>query len=112
MKVLVCGGRYYADAGKVDAVLKRHVPEVSVIIQGGANGADLMAKRWAEGVGIHCATVPAQWGLYGKSAGPRRNAAMLSLMPDLCIAFPGGRSTQSMIDLCKTSGVPVIEVVA
>jgi hypothetical protein len=73
-----------------------------LIIQGGASGADSLAKLFAKRHGYHCATIPAQWKLLKASAGPRRNRAMLSLMPDVVWAFHTdqklGKGTRDCVD--------------
>ena len=45
-RVLVCGGRNYDDVGEVYRRLDS-IPDVSLIIEGGANGADTLAQNWA-----------------------------------------------------------------
>lgn len=109
MRLLVCGGRGYNDLARGRAVLDRfHAKHpVSILIQGGANGADFMAAQWALANGIHCAEVAALWRAYGKAAGPKRNAAMLSLAPDAVIAFPGGAGTANMVAQAEAAGVKV-----
>lgn len=112
MKLLVCGGRDYADAVRLDAVLdKFHAKHpVDVLIHGGAAGADILAHRWAERRGVHTAYVGALWQQYGKAAGPKRNATMLLLGPDVAIAFPGGKGTQNMVTLAEAAGVKVYRI--
>lgn len=109
MIALVCGGRGYA--GPLEQYLDElhAVFSFTMVIHGAARGADLRAGNWAAGVGLHSAAVPALWGQNGKSAGPKRNAVMLLLKPDLCIAFPGGTGTTDMIARCKRAGVPVYQ---
>jgi len=113
--ILVCGGRGPIDA--LNQVLVRHVlselhdaSPLAMLIQGGAPGVDRVASLWAESVGVHHAEVQALWNRFGHSAGPRRNKAMLSLRPDLVLAFPGGRGTTSMVGLARKAGVAVREV--
>ena len=81
-----------------------------VIIEGGAPGADRLAREWAERNGIHCATVKARWANYNAAAGPLRNAVMLSLGPDLVVAFPGGVGTENMVKQAEAAGVDVMRV--
>lgn len=112
MKLLVCGGRDYQDAEKVTDILNRinERKGISVIIEGGAHGADRLAQQWAGENGIHYATVRANWEFHGKAAGPKRNSAMLELLPDGVVAFPGGRGTQNMIYQARSLGIKVMEV--
>ena len=110
MKILVCGGRNYGDVKTVAQYLDRFRGQVTMVVQGGARGADRLARQWAESHGIHFAEVPALWSTYSRAAGGRRNSAMLILEPDLCIAFPGGPGTADMVRQCKRANVMVIEV--
>lgn len=111
MKVLVCGGRDYADRDKVFGVLDGCLAagEVSVVIHGGARGADSLAHEWAISRGIPPAVFPALWSEHGKAAGMIRNRQMLAERPSLVIAFPGGRGTANMVGIAKKAGVPVRE---
>lgn len=69
------------------------------IATGGAEGVDSYADKWAEMMGIDRVIFPANWTKYDRGAGPARNARMFeSFVPDLVIAFPGGRGTQHMVD--------------
>ena len=110
MKVLVCGGRYYADAATLHRALdglKAH--GVDMVIHGGAKGADWLAGQWAARNGIHQAVVPALWHVHGKAAGMIRNRAMLTLQPDMVVAFPGGAGTAGMVNEARRAGVVVWE---
>ncbi len=112
MKLLVCGGRDFAGQecvfSRLDAIHTKRT--IALIIEGGANGADAMAKAWAQARGIHVCSVPALWEKHGKGAGPKRNEAMLSLKPDGVVAFPGGKGTESMKKLAREAGITVMEV--
>lgn len=111
MRVLVTGGRDYADEAKVDYTLSSLV--VTRLAQGGASGADRLAALWAHEHRIPCDTFPADWALHGRTAGPIRNQQMLDdFKPDLVVAFPGGRGTAHMVRIAKAAGVEVIEVQA
>lgn len=111
MKVIVCGGRDYADAARVHEVLDglvHHLP-ITEVIQGAARGADALAKAWAVSRGIPCVSVPAQWRKFGKQAGALRNTRMLKEYgAEAVIAFPGGRGTYNMVAQARAAGVRVI----
>lgn len=104
-KVLVCGGRDYANRSAVFAELNALSPVR--IIQGGAAGADRLAMEWAALNEVACLTVPAQWKKYGRRAGPIRNRHMLHEKPNLVLAFPGGRGTRNMLWLARNEGLAV-----
>ena len=108
-KVIVCGGRDYANAALVNEVLSKIKPEI--IIEGGANGADALARQWAKEHGVECRTYQADWKRHGKAAGPIRNQRMIDEeQPDLCVAFPGGSGTENMIGKCAKAGVKLFIV--
>jgi len=113
MRVLVTGGRDYRDEQRVYEVLEDlwEQTRFTLLIQGGASGADTLAAGWAMNkVDVHSVTVYAKWNLEGRAAGHLRNQAMLKLGPDQVVAFPGGRGTAHMVRLAKAAGVPVLEV--
>lgn len=114
MKVLVCGGRGYANRDCLFEVLDsfhKKTP-ITMLIQGGARGADELAKFWALERKVMSQEYPAQWSLYGKAAGSIRNAQMLNDgRPDAVIAFPGGSGTADMLRKARAFGVKnIIEV--
>lgn len=113
MRVLVCGGRNYADWERLCAVLgKLHAEAIiETVIQGGAKGADKLAGQWAEAASVPCEQYDADWESFGSFAGPKRNRAMLEEgRPDVVIAFPGGTGTRNMIRQARKAGVKVVEV--
>ena len=122
MRILVCGGREYADRARVWGVLDAFHGEegkVSHIIQGGADGADALAREWALARCVPVTTYPANWSKFGKAAGPMRNADMAraeySMALDLgkrvlVLAFPGGRGTRSMVRIARELGLVTQEV--
>lgn len=111
MKVLVCGGRDYVYWRELSMHLDRYLSKRPTIIQGGAKGADYLAKVWAVYHNLRHFEEPADWKTFGRSAGSIRNAVMLEkYSPDLVVAFRGGRGTADMIAKAKNAGVPVVEV--
>lgn len=108
MRVLVTGGRDYTDYLALKTAMDMLPNKPSVVIHGNARGADALADRWAPESGIFVLRMPAPWDAQGKSAGMRRNAAMISLaFPEYCVASPGGRGTAGMVELCRKAGIPV-----
>lgn len=110
MRVLVCGGRDYADRAYLWSILDGlGPPEVSVIMSGMARGADTLAAQWATRFGFPLLKFPANWERDGKAAGPIRNQRMLDEgKPDVVVAFPGGRGTADMVRRAEKAGVRVI----
>jgi len=112
VRVLVCGGRDFADQCAVDRCLDGLHDELGItrIIEGGARGADRFAYEWGA---INCVRVEhfvADWKTHGRAAGPIRNQQMLEEgEPDLVVAFPGGRGTADMIRRAKAAGLKVLE---
>ncbi len=85
--IIVTGSRDWTDALLLGRVLNIHEP--TLVVQGGARGADLIAAQWAHVAEVPCVTVPADWDRSGKSAGAKRNIEMLERYPDaLVLAFP------------------------
>lgn len=113
MRVLVCGGRTYNNRTKLfdELTALRRLPGLKIIIiQGGARGADALAKEWARLFQCEMIEEPADWSL-GRAAGSIRNALMLSKhKPDLVVAFPGGRGTANMVRLANDAGVKVVRI--
>ena len=113
MKVLVCGGRNYADRDHLNAELDRLHAErgFTQVIAGGARGADTLAEEWAKARGLPCDVYRADWKGLGRKAGPIRNERMLHEgRPALVVAFEGGRGTAHMCRIAREAGVEVIEI--
>jgi len=110
MRLLVCGGRHYADVDKLGAWLGAFHERrpVAVLIHGDAPGADRLAGAWAARNGVPVEAFPADWREYGPAAGAVRNGVMLrDGKPDRVVAFPGGKGTADMIRKARRAGVPV-----
>lgn len=110
MKVLVCGGSNYQDRetlfGSLDD-LHAETP-VTLIINGGARGADLLSSQWAKARGIALEVFKADHRALHIDAFIALNAAMLeATRPDLILAFPGGPITADMNTRASAAGIPV-----
>jgi len=111
LRVLICGGRDYADRDALHEVLDRLHAErqFALVISGGAHGADAMAHDWAISRGIAAEVYMAEWARFGRKAGPLRNLRMLQEgKPNLVVAFPGGRGTANMVGQANSAGIEVI----
>lgn len=85
--IIVTGSRDWEDAELLGRALLAHKP--GLVVEGGARGADALARQWAYGQRITCVTVPADWDRWGKNAGVVRNVKMLEQYPGaLVVAFP------------------------
>jgi len=91
------------------------LPSQIVVVHGDAAGADRMADYICKEIGIATEAYPADWNRYGKYAGPERNRRMLSLTPQLVVAFKEGfdhsfskGGTEHMISIAQQANVPTI----
>lgn len=115
MRVIVTGGRAYDDASRLYAALDalHNGPRgpITAIIQGGAHGADMLARQWGDVHRIRVLTFHADWTAFGRRAGPARNARMIAeSRPDLVMAFPGGPGTADCVRQAKAAGIEVLQV--
>ena len=111
MRVLICGDRNWSDEKVIEKVIIE-LPVTTVIIQGGARGADSIAEKIARQRGMDVLTFRAEWEKYGRSAGPIRNREMLiEGMPDLVIAFhqdlEHSKGTKNMVEQARKAGIQV-----
>lgn len=109
MTVLVCGGRDYDDYDLVASALS--TLRITRLVEGGATGADALARRWRKAHGIAGKSYQPEWKRYGVAAGPKRNQTMLDAeSPKLVVAFPGGAGTADMIIRARAAGIEVWKV--
>ena len=76
--LLVFGSREWTNKQIIEQHIKDYNP--NVVIQGGAKGADLIAKEIAVQNKIECIEFPADWKNQGKKAGYLRNKEMLDFL--------------------------------
>ena len=114
-RILITGSRDFSDWDLMKRALEytksKSAPD-ALLIHGDARGADTLAKIvWRE-LGMWALPYPAEWHLYGKAAGHIRNQDMVSSGPDICLAFPVGKSTgtRDCMERARKAGIQVINV--
>lgn len=103
MKLAVVGSRTWKDW---IAVLKTiHELKPTLVISGGAAGADNMGRDAARRLNIPVEIHYPQWAVYGKRAGAIRNAKIVERC-DKLVAFWDGESkgTKISIDMAEKAG--------
>lgn len=108
MKVLVCGSRGWRRYTPILNALME-LPKGTLVIHGGASGADAYAARACRELGLKQQVFYADWGKLGKRAGILRNVEMLDEEPDRVLAFWDGesRGTKHAIDEAFKRGIDV-----
>ena len=111
-RVALVGSRSFAAAAVVASVVAA-LPPGCVVVSGGARGADSLAAAAAVAAGLQLQVFSAEWGLYGRGAGPRRNAALVASGLQLLVCFlsvPGAPSPGSsdVLRRARAAGIPVL----
>lgn len=108
MKVIIAGDRHFSNRSYIFEGVKHAGFHITEVVSGGATGVDSMGEIYALEHGIPLKRFPANWGVYGKAAGPIRNQQMANYAEGL-IAFlaPVSRGTKNMIETAKKKGLPV-----
>lgn len=75
-RVLIYGSRTWQDTAAIREFVQS-LPDGSVVIHGGADGADSIAGQAAEARGLRVIVYRANWWAYRKAAGPIRNQQMI-----------------------------------
>lgn len=129
MRILVTGSRDWGDRLAVYRALNRVCDEHNLnyppdehgntmpdsskftLVHGDCpTGADHWADQWALGNFFVPETHPADWEKYGKGAGFRRNAEMVNLGADICLAFikDESRGATHTAGLARVAGIPTV----
>ena len=81
---------------------------ITVVVSGGARGADAAGESWARVNRLPCTVLQADWDQYGKAAGPRRNRKMAEYADAAIVVWDGlSRGSANMIAEMNKRGKPV-----
>lgn len=99
MKCIIAGSRTIGDYPLLLKAIERSGFSITEVICGEAIGVDKLGRQWAIANDIPIISMPANWNLHKKAAGPIRNKQMADVA-DACIALWDGKSpgTRNMID--------------
>lgn len=101
-KVIVAGSRGIYNYNVVANAINESKFKIDELVCGGAQGVDLLGKKYAEKHGIPVKMFPADWDTHGKAAGYLRNKEMAEYATHLIAIWDGeSRGTKMMIDLAK-----------
>ena len=118
-RILVTGSRDWDDVTTIGAALEQALidagPRPVLVVHGACpSGADWHADHYArwmrgKGVAIDVEQHPANWQVNGKRAGFIRNAHMVNLGADVCLAFirNGSRGASHTAALAEKAGICV-----
>ena len=113
-RLLVTGSRTWDDPRTIEqalaVILARHPAGVLLVHGACPRGADAIAAAYAARTpGYQIEAHPAGWRRYGRAAGHRRNAEMITLGADGCVAFIRGASPGSTatVRLAAAAGIPI-----
>jgi hypothetical protein len=129
MKVICCGPRDLEDYDLVEKAIEASGFKITLLISGGAKGADSLGEKWAKKNKVKIDRKPAEWDnlellgaeireryntwkkcqeKYVWNAGFIRNSEMVKIA-DACIAIQIEETsgTQDTIKKCKEKGIPV-----
>ena len=117
-RLVIAGSRDFNDYALLSKAVDKHLGDKGddakiIIISGTAPGTDQLGERYAKERGYKLECYPADWGHYGKAAGPVRNMNMANVADDVIVFWDGESSgTKNMIETAKAKNIPctVVEI--
>lgn len=105
-RYLVAGSRRFNNYFIFYRQLKWYLPQDAIIVNGGADGADQLAKVYAECNGHIYEAYDADWRRFGKQAGTIRNRELSKMIAEAVFFWDGeSPSTKELIEFVKQRGI-------
>jgi hypothetical protein len=113
MRLIIAGSRTIEVTPKeIEALLNHYNLKPTEIVSGTARGVDRSGEEFASLFNIPIKRFPANWDLYGKSAGHKRNCEMGAYADALLLIWDGySRGSLSMKSYMDNNDKPVYEVI-
>lgn len=107
IKLAIIGSRSFDDSELFEKTMEPYRDKISLVISGGARGADSLAEEWAEYYGIPTKIYLPDWDKHGKGAGFKRNLEIIGAC-DAVIAFwdEASPGTAHSLRVAKDIGKP------
>lgn len=112
MRILICGDRDWTNYQMIFEYIQKQkeIYEPLTVIEGEADGVDIMSRKAAEYLGITVKPFPANWRLFKGQAGSVRNAQMIREgKPDKAVAFHNdiehSKGTKDMVNKLEAAGI-------
>lgn len=112
MRVLFTGSRDVISPCTLMDAIDSLGDNVEIIVGDCPTGADSIVRQYCEETNRNFTVFKADWGKYGRAAGPIRNKEMIDTEPDLVIALPVGKSagTRGCMKLAQDANISVLVI--
>ena len=108
MRTIIAGSRDIIDLDVVLEAIANSGIDITTVVSGGARGVDTLGEHAAKMMGIPVTRYEAEWDVYGKSAGYKRNGVMAKNADALIAVWDGkSKGTEHMITLARLRGLKV-----
>lgn len=106
MKTIIAGSREITDYKLIEYHIQRSGFEITQVVCGLARGVDMLGATYARLNNIPIAEFRAQWDLYGRSAGFKRNKQMIEYADAAIIIWDGfSKGSKNTFDLAVKKGI-------
>lgn len=114
MRVIVAGTRdLEVSMAQLMTVIEHSGFAVTELVSGHSGNIDLLGEQWARALRIPVRRFTASWGVYGLSAGPKRNRQMADYADALIALWDGNsRGTKNMIEEARKQNLDIyVEII-